>query len=491
MRTLLTILLLPFFAFAQGKRIPVYPTSDGLVYQLNVMKAYNPQTDDTLVLMNKSKLIKAVKLETICGVKDHEVVITWEDPSTPIGGYASYSFVLNKAANVKVQNFLIDGQNKANSLFSLGYGTQNITIENFVLRNGYSVGMFIKCDPDSSDLLHTTYPSIIKNITVRYGKVMNVQGEGFYIGNSHPQYTNGLISVPVVNLTVDNITTENTGWDGFQLSNVWNFSGSNIYIKNSGLLNVKSQQHAFLAGTAVTFASPLMNLTIEGGTGSALMILARGLLQFKNVTIKNAATTAGESAIFLDDRSSPFKDQGAQQVELEDVVIEGAAKAAIYNYNRTRTSLPMKVHNLTYSGTSLGVVDYSKGIVWNDTIIKPVDTVQTPVDTVKYTPVDTLVIVQPKNDTLYLTVSGNYTAQPTPLHQVITFSGDGKLYLPDVKLDSMYIKILNPDKHVVKLGNRWYFSNGKYRLIVGWMMAGLWREVKNRFYIQDRTDFKK
>jgi hypothetical protein len=194
MRTLFAIrffqILMLFVAFFQipmllhaQKRIPVYPGKDSMVYVMDVMKTYNPQADDTLVIMNNSRYIKGVKLEQICGVPFHPIVITFENPAKPIGGYPGYAFAVARAANVTFQNLYIDGLGKSNSCFAIGQ-FQHIIIENFVFKNAFAFGLGIKTDYSPNYRAITTFPQVNTDITVRYGKIENTGAEGAYIGTS-------------------------------------------------------------------------------------------------------------------------------------------------------------------------------------------------------------------------------------------------------------------------------------------------------------------
>lgn len=482
--TILSPLLCITFLHAQ-KRIVLSVNKDSIVYCLNVMDTYNPKPGDTLVIPDR--VIKAVKLEQICARDGKPIVVIPENVLRPIGGYGAYAFVVNKANNVIFTGLLVDGKGISNSLFAASM-TQNVTLENSDLKNSSAMGVNMKTDFDSSDAEHTSYPYVNENLTIQYVNVSNTGTEGFYIGTSHLWNKDSAVSCPIIGLSFHHNSTKNTGWDGSQFSNVQGLNMHDNTVENYGTKNQNSQRTGFLLGSAVTLSDTAYNLVAKHGTGPALAIFSNGSMHFNKLDFIGTASAAGESAIFMDNRPNPFG-LPPQQVTIENLTIDSANKAAVYNYNKDKTSLPMVLHNYTFAHVPAGIVDFTNGKYWNDTVIIP-PVVVPPVVPVK-PPVDTPVVIVPpvvKDDTLRLNVAGDYTIQPNSLHQILTATADAKIYLPKVVPDGLYVKVLNPHNKAVKLGNRWYFTNGKYRLIVNKMMAGRYKKVKARMYITERID---
>lgn len=479
MKTLLLILFqIPMLLFAQ-KRIVLNVGKDSIIYCTDVMKMYKPQAGDTLVIPDA--YIKAVKLEKICASDNMPVVITQANPSRSFGGYGSYAFALNKVCNVTVQNFFVDGKGVSNSLLAASQ-FQNLTIENFVLQNSSAMGLNCKTDYDATDTVHTVYPYINKNLIIRYGKIENTGTEGAYIGTSHLWNKDSAVAVPIMGCDVHDLSFKNTGWDGFQTSNVQGLKLHDIVIENYGTLNQSSQRNGILIGSAVTMADTAYNLVIKRGTGSTLQIMGRDSMYFKNISMTGTARTAGESGVFLDNRPEPFG-LPPQQVTLEGITIDSANKAAIYNYNKDGTSLPMVVHNYTFTNVLQGIVDFTGGRFWNDTVIVP---------PVIVPPIDTPVVIVPPvvvDDTIRIT--GSYTL--TKSNSIIKFTGTvaAKLTIPDKPAVGFSFVIQNTGKVNLAFNKRVYFLNGQYRLMIkpGETMWLEFRATKKytRYYITKRV----
>lgn len=480
MRTLFAILLLTSITAQAQKRIPVYPGKDSMVYCMDVMKTYNPQADDTLVIMNNSRYIKGIKMEQLCGTPLHPIVVTFENPAKPIGGYPGYAFSVARLANVTFQNLYIDGLGKSNSCFAIGQ-FQHIILENFVFKNAFAFGLGIKTDYSPNYRSITTFPQVNTDITVRYGKIENTGAEGAYIGTSKVRRDDSTIHVPIIGLTVQDLQTTHTGWDGIQFSNVQNLKAKNLTISDYGYKNTTYQKNGLVVGSAVTFADTMHHVSITNGTGAGLIVLGKGKLPFKNVVV-SGVTVAGESGVYIDDYDAPF-DFPPQQISFDSLRVQNVANAPIYVVNKLKTALPIQVHNYLFTGAAAALYDATKGFFTNDTVIVP-PVVVTPVDTVAAP-----VVVPVADDTLRITASADYTVKPTAMKQVIITTKKLKIYLPDSPPDGFYVKIINKAYPLtITLSKRSYFTNGKYRTSVKRMMADQWKKAKSKYYIKDKLD---
>jgi hypothetical protein len=418
--------------YLNPRKIAVYPGKDSMIYVMDA-SGWKLNPGDTVMLMNHTR-VKGVKLENL-----KDAIVTTEEKDTPIGGYGAYAFVLNNVSNLTVQNFTVDGKGISNSLFAMS-NFKGVTIENFTLRNSSAMGLNIKTDYVPQDA-QTKYPAVDKDLTIRYGTIENTGTEGAYIGTSKLVNTDSSISVPIINADVHHLTFINTGWDALQFSNVQGVSLHDISITNYGTKNVVSQRSGLLFGAGVTVKGWAANISITEGTGTALNILCKDSVHLKYVRLIHTAKTSGELGVFADNRSEPFKLK-PQQVTLDSITVDGGTKAAIYNYNRDKTSLPMVVHNYRFTNVPSGIVDFTGGKWWNDTVVAPVV----------------------KDDTIR--IISNYTVNKSG--SVIQFSGKAasKLTMPDKPALGFSFVIQNKGSVNVGFNKRVYFTNGQYRLMI-------------------------
>lgn len=458
MRTFLTILLFQIAIISHAqKQIAVYAAGNNMVYCTNVANTYNPQAGDTLVIMNKGVNIVSVKLENLCSKSGKPVYVTQQDTSA-IGGYGAYAFVANKVANVNFFNLHINGKDISNSCFAMSE-FQNVTVEKSVFEHSSAMGVNIKTDYSLTDSVHTKYPYANKNLIFRNNRISYTGTEGAYIGTSHIWNADSTLAVPIIGIQFYNNQIDHAGWDGVQFSNCWNVRYYNNTITNYGILNQSAQRAGLQFGSAVT-VDTCYNNTIAEGTGTGINIFANDSIRITNTVLTNVGKATGEYGVFMDNRPQPFNLR-AQQVTLENDTINGANKAAIYNYNKDRTSLQMLVHNCTLLNVPVKVVDYTGGKVWNDVVVTP------PIDTVVVKPpVDTPVVIVPpvvKDDTTRIT--GNYTVANTSGPHLIVFTGKAaaKITLPDKPVHDFKMTIVNRGTVSLSFSKRLYFRNYKYR----------------------------
>jgi len=188
----------------------------------------------------------------------------------------------------------------------------------------------------------------------------------------------------------------------------------------------------------------------------------------------------------MDNRQEPFS-LPPQQVTIEDLVIDSANKAAVYNYNKDKTSLPMVLHNYTFSHVPTGIVDFTGGRYWNDPIIVP-PVVVPPVTPPVTPPVDSPIVVKPvNNDTTR--IKGSYTV--TAKDSIILFTGttSSKLTFPATMTEGYKITVINKGTVNLAFNRRVYFTNGQYRLMIKPKEA-MWMEYRikrSRLTIIKRT----
>lgn len=440
MKKLLGILaLFPLCLLAQ-KRILLYPKADSMIYIIDAKNNLKVKPGDTLVIMNNLKFVKGVKLQVLCGTKDSPIVVMQENPAKAIGGYGGYAFAVNRAAWVTFTNLFIDGLGKSNSGFAIDR-FQHITLQNFVIQNTYAFGIGIKTDYNPLDSINTVYPNINTDITVQYGRIQNTGAEGMYGGTSHVVRASGAIEVPIIGFTAHDLEFIHTGWDAAQWSNTQELKAWNITISDYGYKNTIYQKNGLVIGSSVTLAAPMENITINKGTGAALIVLGKGLLPFKKLRIKGVSAS-GESGIYLDDYDSPF-DLPAQQVVFDSVRVDSVAFAPLYNANRSGTALPLKVHNYLFTVFAAPVYDATKGTFLNDVISPP----------------------PPVDDTLR--ISTNYTVLTNPKLQKLkwtNFAAGGKLTLPTALAGKgMTLYVLNPTTKTITTNRYLYYTASKYQ----------------------------
>jgi hypothetical protein len=403
--------------------------------------------------------IKAVKLEKICAPVDTPIVIVFADTSMSVGGYGGYAFVVNKACGVVLYHPKIDGKNTSLNGLSLGIGS-NIYVQRPIVRNTKGIGIRVKTDPDTSDI-RTFFPYVMPNIWIDSADVANTGAEGGYFGHSLTglEPYNGKLPQVLQNFTLTHWKSRRTGWDGVQISGAFDASVHDVDIDSFGTAAQPSQMNGFVSGGSVTYRDTITDISIKNGPGSGFAIFSRGKIIARHVRTQNAGTKDGESGVYIDDFVSRY-DQPVQQVELYDVIVDSAAKAPLFYYNKYKTALPIVVKGFSYQRTHFPITDNSHGLFKDTGIIVTPPVVIIP-------PVDTPVVIVPPvvvDDTIRIT--GNYTL--TKSNSIIKFTGTvaSKLTIPDKPAVGFSFVIQNTGKVNLAFNKRVYFLNGQYRLMI-------------------------
>ena len=322
-------------------RLPV--ANDG-IYLKDVAGTLKPEPGDTL-LIPTGIYIKLINLQNFSGTAEKPIIIKQENPEDRPGGYNSYGLSLTNAKHFILDGVHMDGKD-VNVGIGIGIGTG---CSDFKVLNCSSVrsgiGMQIKVNPGTAT--SQRYPTTIANVVIKNFYSANVGAEGIYIGYSGgTSVPAGVVPVPINGLTMENITTENTGWDGVQITGAINFSGKNFVVNNFGTKNAGGQNRGIALQTNTT--GVLDGFTIENGNGAGLTIFGREDLTVKNGTIKNVGidNKVGDG-IYVSDYPSNY-DQGPLSLRIQNVTLDGYTRFPINMQNTRKTMVAGIIENFVY-----------------------------------------------------------------------------------------------------------------------------------------------
>src|SRR5688572_20550317 len=213
-------------------RIIRLPVANNGIYVTNVAGTLNPQPGDVLLIPTGVQ-INSINLQNFFGTADKPIWIKQENPNDRPGGYKAYGLSLSNAKYFILDGVHMDGKD-VNVGIGIGIGTG---CSDFQVLNCSSVragiGMQIKTNPGTAT--NQRWPTEMRNIIIKNFYAANVGAEGIYIGYSAGlTVPEGVVPVPIRNLTMENITIENSAWDGVQITCGINFTGKNFNIKNFG-----------------------------------------------------------------------------------------------------------------------------------------------------------------------------------------------------------------------------------------------------------------
>ncbi len=321
------ILLLHAMVCCYAKTISLTtPATTGKVYVTNA-DIYNYKAGDTFLIGHS---ISGLNLYNLKGLKDQYVVVTAAD-----GVIINGAVVIASAKYVKFQNLNINA-----GRLTMGFKAQycsDITLDNIHVTEA-TVGISIKNDPKENDP-STYYPVSINNLVISNCSVKNCNNEGFYLGHTFSAPLYGQIPSPIVGLTVMNVSVENTGWDGFQVTNAQNCKVNGITTVNTGTADQNSQKSCVALQDAVT--GTFENINCKDATGG-LTIFGAGEFIIKNVVLNHVATAQGACAFFVDNRSDRGLNLPARKLMAENISITNGNKNG---------KLPVYVLNSTGYGT--------------------------------------------------------------------------------------------------------------------------------------------
>jgi len=335
---------------SKGRRITLTAT-DKQVYCPNVESTYNPQPGDTLVIPTG---IISFLIHGFNGTKLNPIVVIPED-SGWIGGYPAYSGNVSQATYFKMSGFHINGQNNTNFGLVVGNESSDYEISHCYIKNIASIGLCAKHNPDPEKPDKNWPDFVIRNVIIHDITVKNTGTEALYIG-----YTFDVIkplAPPFDNLSIYNITTDSSGWDGVQLSNCQNVSMHHIKISHYGLRNARGQQAGLLLGGMVTLKNPLINVTVSNGTGAGILIFGRGKMYIRDANLTQVGTSKGENAVFVSDYVDFGYNLKPLQLHLKNIKVNGSAGSAMVIVNSNKSMLPGTVENFVYTKTTGGIID--------------------------------------------------------------------------------------------------------------------------------------
>lgn len=326
-----------------GKIIRLPVANDG-IYVTNVAGTLKPQPGDVLLIPSGVN-IKLINLQNFSGTAEKPIYIRQEDPNDRPGGYHSYGLSLTNAKYFIMEGVHMDGKG-VNIGIGIGIGTG---CSDFKVLNCSSVrsgiGMQIKTNPGTAE--NQRWPTEMKNIEIRNFYTKDVGAEGIYIGYSGGlTVPAGVVPVPINGLVMENITTENTGWDGIQITGAMNFKGKNFVVKNFGTKKTGGQNSGVALQTNTT--GILDGFTIENGHGAGLTIFGRENFTVKNGTITNVGinNSVGDG-IYVSDYPSDYQQKPLSLI-IQNVTLNGFTRYPINMQNTRKTMLPGVIENFTY-----------------------------------------------------------------------------------------------------------------------------------------------
>ncbi|MEX6689461.1 hypothetical protein QTN47_18280 [Danxiaibacter flavus] len=340
-----------------GKKINL-PLNGSSVY-IKDAGAISYEPGDTLVIPQS---VMRVALYNVNGTKEKPVIVTAER-DVVIGGHDRTSFDI-KGSFVKVVNINIKGAPTAIGIRA--YYCSDIAFQN-VNVDGAAIGFMLKNDA-MADNPDSYYPkAVIKNISIANISVKNCTNEGYYIGNTS-DYQNGFKNSPIIGLTVKNCRAENTGWDGFQVTNAQDCNVDGITVINAGTENKESQMSGIAIQDATT--GRFKNLSVNKSTGAGLTLFSNGDTHVSNVALQDVSLSAKSYGIIVDNRYDRGFNLPPKKLLLENASVKQTTsvkgKNALYVINGTnngaKAAIPGTVTNFTYDRESWQkkTVDYAK-----------------------------------------------------------------------------------------------------------------------------------
>lgn len=200
----------------------------------------------------------------------------------------------------------------------------------------------------------------MRNLELFNNYIHNVEGEGFYIGNTN--YTSTVtdcsgasIVVPVQvirNVRVYNNVFDTTGWDGIQVATAP--EGVEIFnntVRNFGYINKSSQQAGILLGGRSN--GKVYNNIIMNGTGNGIQVFGQGVNYIYNNLVVNSGTSLQDGMIF-DDR--PYAGDPGLSVRAYNNTVVKTGRDGIRMMNSNNTVAPGSqfVNNLVIAPGSIG-----------------------------------------------------------------------------------------------------------------------------------------
>lgn len=319
------------------------PVANNGIYITNVSGTLKPEPGDVLLIPTGIR-IDLINLQNFAGTVDKPIYIRQENQNDRPGGYKAYGLSITNAKHFVIEGVHMDGKD-INVGIGIGIGTG---CSDFKILNCSSVrsgiGLQIKTNPGTAE--NQRWPTEMKNIEIRNFYAGNTGAEGIYIGYSGGlTVPEGVVPVPIRNLVMENITTENTGWDGVQITCGINFLGKNFNVKNFGTKKIGGQNSGIALQTSTT--GVLDGFTINTGHGAGLTIFGRENLTVKNGVITNVGidNSVGDG-IYVADYPTDYS-LGALSFRVYNVILNGYTRFPI-NLSNRGTMLPGVIENFVY-----------------------------------------------------------------------------------------------------------------------------------------------
>lgn len=326
-----------------GRAIRLPVANDG-IYVTNVSSTLKPQPGDTL-LIPTGVYIKLINLQNFAGTPDKPIYIRQENTNDRPGGYKAYGLSLTNAKYFILDDVHMDGKNINTGIgIGIGTGCSDFKVLNCSSVNS-GIGMQIKVNP--AEAADRRYPTTIANVEIKNFYTANTGAEGIYIGYSGGlTVPAGVVPVPINGLVMENITTENTGWDGVQITGAMNFTGKNFVVKNFGTKKTGGQNSGIALQTNTT--GVLDGFTIDNGHGAGLTIFGRENLTVKNGTITNVGVnnSVGDG-IYVSDYPSDYN-QGPLSFRIQNVILNGYTRYPLNLQNTRKTMVAGLFENFVY-----------------------------------------------------------------------------------------------------------------------------------------------
>ena len=267
------------------------------------------------VVCLKAGFYQYLQLENFVGSSANPVTIKNCGGKVTVGdGKWHYGIVITGSKHFKFtgtgdrnhQYGILIGGTRANSGLGIYDLSTDFEIDHIEVKNVPGAGMHIltrpTCDPRTWRENFT-----MRNVSIHDNYLHDIDGEGMYIGHSgYPGKTincdgksKKVYPHSIQNIKVYNNITQNTGWDGFQVS----CADKDCFIYNNTVTNFgirkhPNQQAGIVLGGGTT--GKLYNNFIKQGTGGGIHIFGIG-----NITaFNNVIVDVGEDGVFIGDKST-------------------------------------------------------------------------------------------------------------------------------------------------------------------------------------------
>ena len=251
---------------------------------------------------------------------------------------------------------------QADPLLNLGAGlslerVHHVEADNIEI-SGQDVGVSFKENVVYADTL-TWYPKyIMQKFKFTNIWVHDIDGEGFYIGNTLPNgytvtspYTGDTVIVGnrIDSVEISNSLVERTTWDGIQLSNARN--GNKIFnnvVRNFGTLDLDGQRAGIILGSNTN--GDVYNNIVENGTGNGIQVFGYGSIKLYGNTVTNVGNTTnnvnGEQSIYGSDYVTLPESNPLQAVEIyNNQINQPKLRGAITFFESNNRAENINVHD--------------------------------------------------------------------------------------------------------------------------------------------------